>query len=133
MGNRVKEITEQEIEKKILSISLSKATQNSDIPTKILKNNVDIYSLYLYNILNACIRYSVFPDAMKTANVTPVFKKKDRISKENYTPVRILPIASKIFERCLYNQVEAIFCDKYSKFQCAFRKGLALNTVLWQC
>ena len=31
-----------------------------------------------------------FPDNMELADITPVFKKKDTLKKENYRPVSIL-------------------------------------------
>ena len=37
-----------------------------------------------------------FPDNMKLADTTPVFKKKDPLKKENYIPVSILSAISKI-------------------------------------
>ena len=125
-----KEITEEEVSNEILSLHSAKASQKSDIPTKILKVNVDIYSFYLQIILNNCLKNSIFPEEMKTAEVTPVFKKNDRISKENYRPVSILPVISKIFERCIYNQLETFFSDKLSKFQCGFRKGFSAQHCL---
>ena len=42
---------------------------------------------------------------MKLANVTTVHKKDNRSEKDNYQPVRILPNLSKVFERCIYNQI----------------------------
>ena len=124
------EITEEEISNEILSLNSAKASQQSDFPTNILKNNVDIYAFYLQNILNKCLNVSVFPDAMKIAEVTPVFKKNDRISKENYRPVSVLPVTSKIFEKCIYKQLEMFFKDKLSKFQCGFRKGFSAQHCL---
>ena len=118
-----REITEEEISNEILSLNTAKASQQSDIPTNILRINVDLYSFYLQKILNKCLKKSVFPDAMKVAEVTPVFKKNDRISKENYRPVSILPVISKVFEKCIYRQLETSFNTKLSKFQCGFRKG----------
>ena len=38
---------------------------------------------------------SEFPSILKLANITPVFKKVDRNSKENYRPVSILSNISK--------------------------------------
>ena len=43
-----------------------------------------------------------FPDILKSAEVKPIFKKKSRIDKENYRPVSILPIISKIFEKLIF-------------------------------
>ena len=41
---------------------------------------------------------SKFPNCLKLANVTPIFKRGARTSKNNYRPVSILPILSKLFE-----------------------------------
>ena len=60
---------------------------------------------------------------MKSANITPVFKKNDRTDKSNYRPVSILPNLSKVFERCIYKQLSAYFDGILSKQQCGFRKG----------
>ena len=56
-------------------------------------------------------------------NITQVFKKGARTSKNNYRPVSILPVFSKIFERLLSRQLLEIFENILSKFQCGFRKG----------
>ena len=60
---------------------------------------------------------------MKLANVTPVHKKGNRSEKDNYRPVSILPNLSKVFERCIYNQIARFFDKILSKHQCCFRNG----------
>ena len=64
-----------------------------------------------------------FPSDLKVADVTPVFKKKPKTSKDNYRPISILPNISKLYERCLYNQMQTYFDNLSSKYQCGFRKG----------
>ena len=66
---------------------------------------------------------SIFSSDLKVANVTPAFKKKSKTSKDNYRPISILPNISKIYERCLYNQMQTYFDNLLSKYQCGFRKG----------
>ena len=39
-----------------------------------------------------------FPDTLKLAIATPVFKKEDPLDKSNYWPVSILPLLSKVYE-----------------------------------
>ena len=41
-----KEVSVEEIQKEILNLNNKKASQNSDIPTKIIKENSDIYFFY---------------------------------------------------------------------------------------
>ena len=57
--------------------------------------------------------------------------KKSKFSKENYRPISILPNISKVYERCLYDQIsKKIFEDVFSKYQCDFRKGYSAQHIL---
>ena len=63
-----------------------------------------------------------FPSEVKLVDVTTVFKKEDQTNKKKYRPIKIVSNLSKVFERCLYNQL-SVFSDKIvSKYQCGFRK-----------
>ena len=64
------------------------------------------------------------------ANVTPIFKKRARTSKNNYRPVSILPILSKLFERLISKQFSEFFESILSKFQCGFRKGYGAQLLM---
>ena len=100
-----------------------KACQQSDIPTKIVKMNVDIFSEMLYLELYKTIEYSLYPFCMKLADITPVYKKGNREVKENFRPVSILSNLSKVFEKCLYKQISPYFDKITSKYQCGFRNN----------
>ena len=67
---------------------------------------------------NEGISIARFPDILKNAEVKPVFKKKSRIDKENYCPVRILPVISEIFERLIFKQLTMFFETVFSKYRC---------------
>ena len=45
----------------------------------------------------------VFPDLMKIAIVSPVFKTVETADINNYRPISVLPCFSKILERVIYN------------------------------
>ena len=114
----------EEILKEIVNLDNKKASHDDDIPTKIIKANSDIISEIIYNNFNSIvIDNCIFPDHLKTANVTPIFKKDSRTDKKNYRPVSILPNLSKICERLIYNQLSKFFECNLSKLQCGFRKG----------
>ena len=49
--------------------------------------------------------------------------KISKLSKENYRPISILPNDSKIYERCLYDQIATYFEHIFSRYQCDFCKG----------
>ena len=42
-----------------------------------------------------------FPSNLKLADITPIYKKKNPQAKENYRPVSVLPVLSKVFERLM--------------------------------
>ena len=55
--------------------------------------------------------------------MSTVYKNKSKNSKDNYGPVSILSNISKIYERCLYDQVQVFFESILSKYQCRIRRG----------
>ena len=69
-------VSKEEIEKEILALQDGKTVQQSDIPTKIVKMNVDIFSELLFFEVYKTIEFSTFPFCMKLADVTPVYKKE---------------------------------------------------------
>ena len=83
----------------------------------------DFFSNFLCNNFNQCLSEGSFPNVLKIAEVHPIFKKDSRTNKENYRPVSILSNISKIYERCMYEQIYEYFDQILSKFQCGFRKG----------
>ena len=96
----------------------------TDIPTKILKENVDIFSDFLFAYYNASVvKSSKFPCILTLADIIPVFKKGDKECENNYRPVSVLPNTSKIFERIIFRQVSYCTESFLSKYHCGFRKG----------
>ena len=63
-----------------------------------------------------------FPEILKIAEVTPVYKNANPFEKDNYRPVSNLSNISKIFEIIMHNQMNNFFINKLSKYQCGFRK-----------
>ena len=87
----------------INNLDTSKATQQGDIPTKIIKDNKDLFSYFISASFNNAVNKGVFPNELKQADIKPIYKKESRNEKENYRPVSILPNSSEIFERCMYD------------------------------
>ena len=83
---------------------------------KACQDNIDIFSEFIFHNFNNSISDATFPSELKNADVIPVFKKKDRNNVENYRPVSILPNLSKIYERCLYDQMYKYFNHILSKW-----------------
>ena len=58
-----------------------------------------------------CLSEGKFPHEWKKANVVPVHKKGNKQSLENYRPISLLPICSKMFERLIYNEMFTFFTE----------------------
>ena len=114
----------------VLNLDVSKACQDTDIPSKIIKENADIFASFLQSSFNTSVSNSEFPSVLKQANITPVFKKRGIYLKDNYRPVSILPNVSKIFERCMFRQINEYMNVFLSRHQCGFRKGYSTQQCL---
>ena len=63
-----------DVKKEIRKLDPRKATQNTDIPVRILKQNSDIFGNYICDFFNECVDKGIFPSILKNAtNITPAF------------------------------------------------------------
>ena len=59
----------------------------------------------LTSIFSKSILTGIYPNDWKMAKVTPLFKKGIKSDPNNYRPISVIPIISKVFERIVYNQL----------------------------
>ena len=124
------EVDKDKIKKEIKRLNKNKASQKSDIPTKIIHDNVDLFADFIVGSLKGTIKTSIFASCLKLADITPLHKKGRKDNKENYRPVSILPTLSKIFEKILFEQMSVFFEKILSNQQCGFRKGYSTQHCL---
>ena len=95
-----------------------------NIPTNKLKEAKDQIAKPLAQIWNEeVILNKKFPSRLKLADITPLFKKLETVLKENYRPVSLLPVVSKIFERIMQKQMKPFMEEHLSPHLCGYRKG----------
>ena len=80
-----------------LRVKTNKATQDTEIPTKLIKESSDIFGDFIFENFNNSVFYSIFPSPIKNAIITTVYEKGTKTSKDNYRPVSILSNISKIY------------------------------------
>ena len=95
-------VSEMLVELRALNEKKSGTYRN--IPTKILKEQEDIVVEPLVEIWNIEIVRN--RKLEKQADIIPLHKKLETIFKENYRPVSLLPVVSKIFERLMSKQIK---------------------------
>ena len=91
---------------KILKCLAEKTSSGWDtIPQKVIKSNPYNILMALSHIFNLSIKEGIFPQKMKLAKVIPIFKKGSKLCVENYRPISLLPVFSKILERLICNRL----------------------------
>ena len=108
----------------IKNLDGKKAGTFMNIPVRRLKEVGDVVAETLAQIWNnEVIINKKFATELKVADITPLHKKLETIYKENYRPVSLLPVVSKIFERLMLKQIQPYMDRFLSKWLCGYRKG----------
>ena len=117
-------VTDEDMKEQIAMLNDKKSGTFMNIPTKMLKAVKDEVAKPLAQIWNEeVILNKKFPSKLKLADITPLFKKLETVLKENYRPVSLLPVVSKIFERIMQKQMKPFMEDHLSPYLCGYRKG----------
>ena len=66
---------------------------------------LETVTLPLTHIINQSLCTGISPDRFKIAKVVPLFKKGDQDILDNYRPISLLPVVSKVFEKVVFNQL----------------------------
>ena len=93
---------ELEVTSIINSLNARKAFGPASIPTNFLKLFKNELSKPISLLANISLDTSMFPNILKTANVTLTFKNYDPALCNNYRPISLLPNISKTFEKIIH-------------------------------
>ena len=114
------------------SVNSNKDTGLDLIPTRFLKDGAKYITTPLTHILNLSLSAGQIPAELKTANITPIHKKQSKTEAGNYSPISILSIVSKIWEKAIYEQLSQflahhnLFYELMSGFRHSFSTGTCL-------
>jgi len=110
----------------IISNLKSKQSQDCDnLSTRLIKYIGDAIADPLAHIVNLSLSTGLVPSNMKIAKVIPIFKKGNASQFNNYRPISILPVFSKVLEKVVSNRlIEFVsVTNQIYKHQYGFRKG----------
>ena len=110
--------------------NVNTVSQSSDIPLKILKENIDIFSDFLCVSFNNSIKSKKFQKNLKLADITHLHKKGEKDIEGNNRLVSIPPNLLKVFEKCIFTQMYQFVNNIFSKYQCGFRKSFSTQQCL---
>ena len=124
-------VSEDDVLLKIKKIT-SNAVGDDNLPIKFIKIILPYILRSLTHIINHCFTTSVFPSQWKTATVLPIAKRNHPSLLEDFRPISILPVLSKVIESLMSDQISQHLNDNkiLNPFQSGFRKGHSCNTAM---
>ena len=108
-----KPVEEADVIKIIDNLSLKNSCGIDKTTTKLLKTITPHITKSITFIINQSLASGVFPDKLKIAKIVPIFEKNDPTLLDNYCPISLLPVFSKIFERVIFDQLHNHFESLY--------------------
>ena len=120
--------------KHLEDLNLAKTAGIDNLSGKFFKEGASVLAAPITELCNLSITLSLFLDDCKIAKLKAIYKGKKTIktNPENYRPISLLPLISKIIERIIYNQTQE-FLDQNKvlyKYQSGFRKGHSTDSCL---
>ena len=92
-----------------------------NIPTKVLKQSSDVCNAAVRDVWNFEILENLnFPQNLKLADITPVYKKKDPTLVENYQPISVI----------IQRQFSSFINCFVSPYLCGYREGVKIQFTL---
>jgi hypothetical protein len=117
------ELSVEEVSNCLSRLYTSKATGPDSIPARILKECGKEIAPSLCALFNHSLRTGRSPAEWKNSDVTPVHKKDLKERAENYRPISLLPIVSKVMERCVCNRFYAHVSHLITSLQHGFMRN----------
>jgi hypothetical protein len=102
-------ITENDVCQAISKLSNSKAEDCYGLSNYVIKYISKEISFPLAVIINRLFNTGVFPDCLKITVTVPIYKKGNKSDPNNYRPISLIPIVSKIVEICIHKQIVTYF------------------------
>lgn len=117
-------VNTDEIVKIIDSLDPNTSCGIDGISTKAIKCVKSLIVDDLTKCINHCFEIGTFPDNLKIAKVSPIYKSGTKSDPSNYRPISVLPTLSKIFEKILHSRLETFLnsINFFYKNQYGFRR-----------
>ena len=116
-------ISEYEVFEPLSALDPNKATGIDNINPKILKYCAPALFLPIHHLFSLTLVYQLLPQDWKTHIITPVHKSGNKSAVNNYQPISLLCVISKVLERILFNKISNFIVEAISPNQFGFLRG----------
>ena len=123
-----------ELKEAFLSLKINKSPGYDDISFNVVRNCFGSLLKPLMAIFKLSLQKGYFPEELKIALITPIYKADDVNKIGNYRPISVLPCFSKILERIMYNRLFKYLTTNeiIHKKQFGFQKGRSTEDAIMQ-
>ena len=103
----------------------NKATRDTKICALKIANGSYVFTNALAGVINKSFQQGIFPEQLKVAKVTPIYKEGPKSDVTNYRPISLLSSLSKIYEKLMHVRILNFLDSNNSLFdmQYGFRPG----------
>ncbi|CAB3998994.1 Hypothetical predicted protein [Paramuricea clavata] len=132
---QIQNVSEVDVFQLLITLKISKACGHDKIPSKLLQDSAVIIAPILTHIFNQSINTGTFPNGLKTAIISPLYKSGSKTECNNYRPISVLSTVAKMFEKLisvhLYEYLEnnAMLASQQSGFRKKFSTETAMLDV----
>ncbi|CAH2299605.1 Hypothetical predicted protein [Pelobates cultripes] len=120
------------IKKHLNNLKIKNQSGPDQIPAMLLKLSAPAIAKPVSTLINESLVSGYIPKLWKTARVVPIHKSGDTTLVSNYRPISLLPLLSKILEKCVHRHL----CEYYQQFnyltpdQSGFHQNHSTTTAL---
>ena len=124
------EVSENDTLKLLCSLKESKSTGPNKINARLVKDSAEVICPTLTKIFNSFLQQGIFPEDLKNATISPIYKNGDKSDCSNYRPISVLSNVAKILEKIVYNQLISYINENniLTNSQFGFRKFHSTTT-----
>ena len=113
----------------LCSLDPTKANGHDDISARMLKETALSITPAVTQLFNISVRLGEIPEEWKTARVTPIPKSRDHSTPENYPPISLLSVLSKLLEMHIRNLL-IVHLEEYYVHQWGFTQSKSTTGAL---
>ena len=125
-------LTINELKDVFFSLKMNKSIGADEISFNVIKNCFRELRKILRYVFNLSMQTGIFPDPLKIAKLTPLFKTSDLTEISNYRPISVLLCFSKLLQRIMRNHFYSYLTKKYQiRSSSAFKKVIPQSMALF--
>ena len=88
---------------KVIYKVITKSKDN--LPAQLIRDGAEQIAAILHFLENQSLRSGSFPNSETCARLTPIYKSGEKSNFDNYRPISVLNILSKVLERLVHRQI----------------------------